>query len=78
MQIAASAEWLVLALALVVPGLAIWALIDLVRRPSAEWTEAGQSQLVWALIVVVVGLVGPVLYLTVGRRSLALGQGFRR
>lgn len=52
------------------PVLALVALIDLLRRPTADWTNAGQDRLVWALVVVFVGIVGPILYLTLGRSKL--------
>jgi peptidoglycan/LPS O-acetylase OafA/YrhL len=56
---------------LVVPlVLLVWALVDLVRRPEVEWTMAGQDRMVWVLIVVLVGLIGPILYLLVGRTRL--------
>ncbi len=58
-----------LVLILAMPALMIWALVDLVRRPTSEWDASGQDRLVWALIVVFVGLIGPILYLTVGRRK---------
>lgn len=54
---------------LAVPMLMVWALVDLVQRPKSDWDAAGQDRLVWALIVVFVGLVGPLLYLTVGRKK---------
>ncbi len=52
------------------PILTIVALIDLLRRPASEWTAAGQDRLVWALVVILVAFVGPVLYLTLGRSKL--------
>ncbi len=58
-------------LVLFVPILMVWALVDLVQRPKAEWDAAGQDRLVWALIVVFVGFVGPILYLTIGRKKFA-------
>ena len=57
-------------LLVVMPALTIWALVDLLRRPTSQWETAGQDRLVWALVVVFVGLVGPVLYLTIGRNQL--------
>ncbi len=52
-------------------GLMVWALVDLVQRPKADWDAAGQDRLVWALIVMFVGLIGPILYLTIGRKKFA-------
>lgn len=50
--------------------LLVLALIDLVKRPSETWTASGQNQLVWALIVVFVGFIGPLLYLLIARPAL--------
>jgi hypothetical protein len=56
---------------LVVPlALLVWALVDLVRRPEVEWITAGQDRMVWVLIVILVGFVGPILYLLVARSRL--------
>lgn len=55
---------------LVIPGLMIWALVDLMSRPSSDWEQADQQQLIWALLVVFVGVIGPILYLTIGRSKL--------
>ena len=50
--------------------LLVAALVDLVRRPAKVWEEAGHNQLVWALVVIFVGLIGPVLYLAIARPAL--------
>jgi hypothetical protein len=50
--------------------LLIVALVDLVKRPADAWTASGQNQLVWALIVVFVGFIGPMLYLLIARPAL--------
>ena len=57
-------------LALLVPillvelGLIVFALLDL-RRP--ERRVKGESKVAWALIIVFVGTIGPILYFLVGR-----------
>jgi hypothetical protein len=57
-------------LALLVPillielALIVFALLDL-RRPDRR--VKGDSKLVWALIIVFVGTIGPILYFLVGR-----------
>lgn len=51
-------------------GLLLVALIDLVRRPADAWVRNGHNQIVWALIVVFVWFVGPVLYLLIARPAL--------
>lgn len=45
-------------------GLLIFALVDLLRP---ERRVRGDSKLMWGLIIVVVGMLGPILYLAVGR-----------
>ena len=46
------------------------ALVDLVRRPKAAWDASGQNQLVWALVIVFVTFIGPLLYLFIARPAL--------
>jgi hypothetical protein len=50
-------------LGLVELGLMIWAVIDIIRRPAVLW---GQKW-IWLVIVILFGLVGPLVYLAVGR-----------
>ncbi len=50
--------------------LPLWALIDLVGQPADAFGHAGPSQLVWALIIIFVGLIGPIVYLTIGKSQL--------
>jgi uncharacterized membrane protein len=50
--------------------LLVLALIDLARHPAPVWDEAGQNQLVWAIVVIFVGFIGPVLYLLMARPGL--------
>jgi hypothetical protein len=45
--------------------LLIVALVDLLRP---ERQVRGDSKLMWGLLIVFIGLLGPILYLTVGRR----------
>jgi ABC-2 type transport system ATP-binding protein len=52
-------------LALLELGLLAWALIDLARRPA--YRVAGGSRLLWLLLCLLVQLIGPTLYLVVGR-----------
>jgi hypothetical protein len=57
-------------LALLIPillvelGLIVFALLDL-RRP--ERRVKGDSKLMWGLIILLVGTIGPILYFLVGR-----------
>jgi len=56
----------IVALGVVQLTLQIWALVDLVGRPAPA-----QRKLVFALVIVVVGLVGALAYLAVGRPMLS-------
>lgn len=47
-------------------GLLVVALRDLLRP---ERHVRGDSKLMWGIIIVIVGLLGPILYLTVGRED---------
>jgi hypothetical protein len=47
-------------------GLLIWALYDL-TRPTRR--VKGDNKIVWALIIIFVNLIGPILYFLVGRED---------
>jgi len=47
-------------------GLLVWALYDL-SRPTRR--VKGDSKIVWALIVIFINLIGPILYFLVGRED---------
>jgi len=47
-------------------GLLIWALYDL-TRPGRR--VKGDNKVVWALIIIFVNLIGPILYFLVGREE---------
>jgi hypothetical protein len=47
-------------------GLMIWALYDM-TRPDRK--VRGDNKVVWALIVIFINIIGPVLYLFVGREE---------
>lgn len=57
---------LVLPIALIEFGLIVVALRDLLRP---ERRVRGDSKLMWGILILVVGVLGPLLYLTVGRRD---------
>lgn len=57
---------LLLPLALIELGLLVYTLVDLLRP---ERHVLGGSKLVWALVIVLIGTIGPLLYLLVGRRD---------
>lgn len=46
-------------------GLMAYALVDLARRDSVK----GGSKLGWLFVIVFLGLIGPIVYLTLGREQ---------
>ena len=57
---------LLLPIALIELGLLVFALVDLLRP---ERRVVGGSKLVWALVILLISGIGPLLYLIVGRRE---------
>ena len=57
---------LLLPILLIQVGLMVFALWD-ITRPDRR--VRGDSKLMWGLIVVVVGMLGPIIYLAVGRED---------
>jgi hypothetical protein len=55
---------LILPIVIVELGLLVIALRDLLRP---ERRVRGESKLMWGLVIVFVGMLGPILYLTIGR-----------
>jgi hypothetical protein len=55
---------LVLPVVLIELGLIVFALRDLLRT---ERRVRGDSKLMWGLLIVFIGMVGPILYFIVGR-----------
>lgn len=47
--------------------LAIVALVSLIRRPAAGVT--GGNKWVWAALIVLINMIGPILYFALGRRA---------
>lgn len=56
---------LIIPLAAIQFGLLGFALYDLVKRNRVK----GGSKLVWGLVIVFVSIIGPILYLTIGREE---------
>ncbi len=52
-------------LALLQFGLLVWALIDVVKREHVT----GGNKVVWILIIVLVGILGPLIYFIFGRKE---------
>jgi hypothetical protein len=47
-------------------GLVVFSLIDLFRP---ERQVVGDNKLIWALVIVLIGTIGPIAYLLVGRKQ---------
>ncbi len=68
---------IVVALAiLVLPVLLmVLALVDLARRPDWQWPAAGQNRIAWVLVILIIGCIGPAVYLIVARPKLEAVAG---
>jgi hypothetical protein len=47
-------------------GLTIYALIDILKVPDDSHFQTG-NKLIWILVVVLIGCIGPIIYLAVGK-----------
>jgi len=57
---------ILLPLVVIEVGLVVFSLIDLFRP---ERQVLGDNKLVWALVILVIGTIGPIVYLVVGRKQ---------
>lgn len=57
---------LILPILVIQIGLIVFALRDLLRP---DRRVRGDSKLMWGILIVVIGLLGPILYLAVGRQE---------
>jgi len=50
----------------------VWivALVDALRINEREWNRAGQSKLLWVLLIALLGVIGAILYFAMARPSL--------
>lgn len=48
----------------------IWAIVDVLKTPTDVWEAAKQNQLLWAAVVLLLSLFGPILYLMIARPQL--------
>lgn len=55
----------VLPLILIEIGLLVWAIVDLVKRERVR----GGNKLIWALIIIFISTLGPIIYLVWGREE---------
>ena len=65
-QLSTSLLLILLPLVLIELGLVVFSLVDLLRP---ERQVVGNNKLVWALIIVLVGTIGPIVYLLAGRKQ---------
>jgi len=57
---------LLVPVALIEIGLLIFALLDLIKRPQEELRG---PKTMWLFIVVLVNIIGPIIYFTLGRKD---------
>ena len=65
-QLTTSLALILLPLVLIELGLVVFSLVDLFKP---ERSVVGNNKLVWALIIVLVGTIGPIVYLLAGRKQ---------
>ena len=51
-------------------GAWIWGFMDMGKHSGAEWDAAGQSPVLWVLLLLSLGVFGLILYLTIARPRL--------
>ena len=61
---------LLIPLFLIEVGLMVVALVDVIRRERVR----GGNKVVWILVVVLVGVIGPIVYLLFGREEAPLDR----
>ena len=65
-QLSTSLLLILLPLVVIELGLVVFSLVDLLKP---ERRVVGDNKLVWALIIVLVGTIGPIVYLLAGRKQ---------
>jgi hypothetical protein len=65
-QLSTSLLLILLPLVLIELGLVVFSLVDLFKP---ERRVVGNNKLLWALIIVLVGTIGPIVYLLAGRKQ---------
>lgn len=65
-QLSTSLLLILLPLVVIEVGLVVFSLVDLFKP---ERRVIGDKKLVWALIIVLVGTIGPIVYLLAGRKQ---------
>jgi Phospholipase_D-nuclease N-terminal len=64
-QLSPSLLLILLPLVVIELGLVVFSLVDLFKP---ERRVVGDNKLVWALVIVVIGTIGPIVYLLAGRK----------
>jgi hypothetical protein len=65
-NLSSSVVLILLPLALIELGLVVFSLVDLFKP---ERRVIGDNKLVWALVIILVGTIGPIVYLLAGRKQ---------
>lgn len=65
-QLSTSLLLILLPLVVIELGLVVFSLVDLFKP---ERRVIGDNKLVWALVIVLVGTIGPIVYLLAGRKQ---------
>jgi hypothetical protein len=65
-QVSKSLLLILLPIIVIELGLVVFSLVDLFKP---ERRVIGDNKLVWALVIVVVGTIGPIVYLLAGRKQ---------
>ena len=65
-HLSASLLLILLPLVVIEVGLVVFSLVDLFK---AERHVVGNNKLIWALVIVLVGTIGPIVYLLAGRKQ---------
>jgi hypothetical protein len=66
-HLSSSLVLILLPLVLIEVGLVVFSLVDLFKP---ERRVIGDNKLVWALVIVLVGTIGPIVYLLAGRKQI--------
>ena len=65
-QLSTSLLLILLPLVVIELGLVVFSLVDLLKP---ERRVIGDNKLVWALIIILIGTIGPIVYLLAGRKQ---------
>jgi hypothetical protein len=66
-------ELVLLLVILLVMVLPIWSVLDAALRPDGAWQAAGQSKVVWVLVILFMPLVGSLIYFAAVRPKVRAG-----